>query len=158
MDDCPGVIEGAELSTQITGITQIPQIGQSIMDENYLYKDLTQKTIGSAMEVHRTLGPGFLEGVYEEALVYELEKAALAWERQKEFTIKYKDTILKKKLRVDLIVDGKVIVGNKATGQIAPIDEVQLVSYLKASGLQGGLIFNFGGRSLEFKRRVLTLR
>jgi GxxExxY protein len=127
------------------------------MDENYLYKDLTEKIIGIAMEVHRTLGPGFLEAVYEEALIYELEKAALTCERQKEFTIKYKDTILKKKLRVDLFVDGKVIIENKAAGQIVPIDEVQLVSYLKAAGLQVGLIFNFGGRSLEFKRRVSTL-
>ena len=126
------------------------------MEEKYLYQDLTEKVIGIAMEVHRTLGPGFLEAVYEEALIYELEKVNFACERQQEFTIKYKEIHLKKKLRADLVVDNKIIIENKAAREIAPIDEVQLVSYLKASGLQVGLIFNFGNRSLEFKRRVLT--
>ena len=126
-------------------------------DKTYLYAELTGKIIGIAMEVHRTLGPGFLEAVYEEAFVYEMEKAGLLCEKQKEFTIKYKDIVLKKKLRADLVVEKKIIIENKAVGQIVPIDEVQLVSYLKASGLQIGLIFNFGGKSLEFKRRVLTL-
>jgi len=126
------------------------------MEEKYLYQDLTEKIIGIAMEVHRTLGPGFLEGVFEEAFIYELENAGFACEKQKEFFIKYKDIVLKKRLRCDLVVEKKIIIENKATGQIDPIDEVQLVSYLKASGLQVGLIFNFGGKSLEFKRRVLT--
>lgn len=129
----------------------------SVMQENYLYQDLTEKIIGIAMEVHMTLGPGFLEGVYEEALIYELGKAGFTCERQKEFTIKYKEIILQKKLRADLVVDNKIIIENKAIGQIAPIDEVQLVSNLKASGLKVGLIFNFGNKSLEFKRKVLTL-
>ena len=126
------------------------------MTEEYLYQDLTEKIIGIAMEVHRTLGPGFLEAVYEEALIYELERAGFAYQRQKEFTIKYKEIHLKKKLRADLVVDNKVIIENKAVGEIAPIDEVQLVSYLKASKLQVGLIFNFGQKSLQFKRRILT--
>ena len=126
------------------------------MSKGYLYQDLTEKIIGIAMEVHRTLGPGFLEAVYEEALIYELEKAGFVCGRQKEFMIKYKDIILKKKLRADLVVDNKIIIENKATAQVAPIDEVQLVSYLKASGLKVGLIFNFGGKSLEFKRKILT--
>lgn len=126
------------------------------MHREYLYEDLTEKIIGIAMEVHRILGPGFLEAVYEEALIYDLENAGFLCEKQKEFTIRYKDTYLKKKLRSDLVVDNKIIIENKATGQIVPIDEVQLVSYLKASGLQVGLIFNFGSKSLEFKRRVLT--
>ena len=108
------------------------------------------------MGVHRTLGPGFLEGVYEEALIYELGKAGFTCERHKEFSIKYKDIILRKKLRADLVLDDKIIIENKAIGRIAPIDEVQLVSYLKASGLKLGLIFNFGSKSLEFKRRILS--
>jgi GxxExxY protein len=122
----------------------------------YLHKDLTGKIIGVAMEVHRILGSGFLEAVYEEALAYELEKAGIKCERQKEFTISYKETVLKKKLRVDLAVDGKVIVENKAASEIFEIDEVQLVSYLKASKFKVGLIFNFGQQSLQFKRRILT--
>jgi len=126
------------------------------MEKEYLYQDLTEKIIGIAMEVHRMLGPGFLEGVYEEAFIYELETTGLTCERQKEFTIPYKDITLKKKLRADLVVENKVIIENKATGEIAPIDEVQLVSYLKASGLKVGLLFNFGGKSLEFKRKIFT--
>ncbi|OEU69516.1 MAG: hypothetical protein BA863_14445 [Desulfovibrio sp. S3730MH75] len=126
------------------------------MRTNYLYEDLTGKIIGIAMEVHRTLGPGFLEAVYEEALIYELEKADFVCEKQKEFIIKYKEIVLNKKLRADLVVDNKIIIENKATSQIVPIDEVQLVSYLKASGLKVGLIFNFGNKSLEFKRRILS--
>ena len=59
------------------------------MNENYLHQELTQKIIGAAMEVHRTLGPGFLEAVYEEALIYELETAGFNCERQKEYTIQY---------------------------------------------------------------------
>ena len=126
------------------------------MTEKYLHKDLTEKIIGAAMEVHRQLGPGFLEAVYEEALIYELTKAGLVCEKQKEFVIPYKDIVLSRKLRCDLVVDGKVIVENKSIAEINPIDEVQLVSYLKASRLQVGLIFNFGQKSLQFKRRILT--
>ena len=126
------------------------------MNENYLHQELTQKIIGAAMEVHRTLGPGFLEAVYEEALIYELETAGFNCERQKEYTIQYKDIILKKSLRTDLVIENKVIIENKASEKILPIDEVQLVSYLKASGLQVGLILNFGSKSLEFKRKILT--
>ncbi len=126
------------------------------MNENYLHQELTQKIIGAAMEVHRTLGPGFLEAVYEEALIYELETAGFNCERQKEYTIQYKDIILKRSLRTDLVIETKVIIENKASEKILPIDEVQLVSYLKASGLQVGLILNFGSKSLEFKRKILT--
>ena len=126
------------------------------MTREYLHKDLTEKIIGAAMEVHRQLGPGFLEGVYEEALIYELTTAGLVCERQKEFVIHYKDIVLSKKLRCDLVVDGKVIVENKSIAETTPIDEVQLVSYLKASKLQVGLLFNFGRKSLQFKRRIQT--
>ena len=126
------------------------------MNENYLHQELTYKIIGAAMEVHRTLGPGFLEAVYEEALIYELETAGFNCERQKEYTIQYKDIILKKSLRTDLVIENKVIIENKASEKILPIDEVQLVSYLKASGLQVGLLLNFGAKSLQFKRKILT--
>ena len=126
------------------------------MTERYLYQELTEKIIGLAMEVHKQLGPGFLEGIYEEAFIYELTKAGLVCEKQKEFTIHYKGIVLAKKLRCDLVVEGKVIVENKSIAEIAPIDEVQLVSYLKASKLEVGLLFNFGKKSLQFKRRILT--
>jgi GxxExxY protein len=124
----------------------------------YLHRGLTEEIIGAAMEVHRQLGPGFLEGVYEEALIYELTTAGLVCEKQKEFIIRYKDVVLAKKLRCDLVVEGKVIVENKSVSEIGIIDEVQLVSYLKASKLQVGLLFNFGKKSLQFKRRILTMR
>ena len=89
-------------------------------------------------------------------MIYELEKAGFNCERQKEYAIQYKDIILKKSLRTDLVIENKVIIENKASEKILPIDEVQLVSYLKASGLQVGLILNFGSKSLEFKRKILT--
>lgn len=126
------------------------------MVAKYLHQDLTEKIIGIAMEVHRTLGPGFLEAVYEEAFVYELEKTGLKCERQREFQIRYKEITLRKKLRCDLVIEDKIIIENKAASEISPVDEVQLVSYLKASGLQIGLLFNFGNKSLEFKRRIAT--
>ncbi|RJR42355.1 MAG: GxxExxY protein, partial [Desulfobacteraceae bacterium] len=88
--------------------------------EEYLHKELTEKIIGAAMEVHRQLGPGFLEAIYEEALTIELTKAGLVWEKQREVEIVYKGTVLAKKLRCDLIVDCKIIVENKSTSDIIP--------------------------------------
>ena len=77
--------------------------------------------IGCAIEVHRQFGPGLLESVYEEAMCYELSKAGLRFERQQSVPIKYKDVLLATSLRLDLIVEGKVIVDNKAKSELTPI-------------------------------------
>ena len=125
------------------------------MGEKWLYKDLTQEVIGASMEVHRELGSGFLEYVYEEALCYELNLRKIPFERQKELDIYYKDLLIPRKYKPDLIVDDKVIVEIKATSGLTEIEEAQLLNYLKATKIRVGLLLNFGKKSLEVKRRIL---
>jgi len=125
------------------------------MNEKWLYKDLTQGIIGAAMEAHRELGSGFLEYVYEEALSYELNLREIYFERQKELGIYYKDLLIPKKYKPDLIVENKVIVEIKATSGLTEIEEAQLLNYLKATKMRVGLLLNFGKKSLEVKRRIL---
>ncbi|RCV66076.1 PD-(D/E)XK nuclease superfamily protein [Methanophagales archaeon] len=124
-------------------------------DEKWLYNDLTQEIIGAAMEVHRELGSGFLEYVYEEALCYELNLRKISFERQKELDIYYKELLIPRKYKPDLIVDDKVIVEIKATSGLTEIEEAQLLNYLKATKIRVGLLLNFGKKSLEVKRRIL---
>ena len=123
--------------------------------EKWLYKELTQEVIGAAMEVHRELGSGFLEYVYEEALCHELNLREISFERQKELDIYYKDLLIPQKYKPDLIVENKVIVELKATSGLTEIEEAQLLNYLKATKTRVGLLLNFGRKSLEVKRRVL---
>lgn len=123
-------------------------------ESKWLHKALTEKIIGAAMEVHRILGPGFLEYVYEEALCYELRLAGISYERQKEMDIYYKDHLIPRKYRSDLLVDKKVIVDIKATSGLTKNDEAQLLNYLKGTKMRVGLLLNFGKESLEVKRRI----
>ena len=124
-------------------------------NEKWLYRDLTQKIIGAAMEVHSELGSGFLEYVYEEALCYELKLREMHFERQKELDIYYKDLVIPRKYKPDLIVENKVIVEIKATSGLTEVEEAQLLNYLKATKMRVGLLLNFGRKSLEVKRRIL---
>jgi len=124
------------------------------MKEKWLYEKLTYDIIGAAMEVHRTLGPGFLEYVYEEALCYEFEQRDINFERQKELDIYYKDLLIPKKYKVDIVVEDKVIIELKATSGLTEIDEAQLINYLKATRKKIGLLLNFGKKELETKRRI----
>ena len=124
-------------------------------NEKWLYKDLTQEVIGAAMEVHRELGTGFLEYVYEEALCYELKLREIHFERQKELDIYYKDLLIPRKYKPDLIVENKVIVEIKATSGLTEVEEAQLLNYLKATKMRVGLLLNFGKKKLEMKRRIL---
>ncbi|NOR77106.1 MAG: precorrin-2 C(20)-methyltransferase [Methanophagales archaeon] len=136
--------------------TRLTQKGE-LRDTNgkWLYKDLTQEIIGAAMEVHRKLGSGFLEYVYEEALSYELNLKKVHFERQKELDIYYKDLLIPRKYKPDLMVDSKVIVEIKATSGLTEIEEAQLLNYLKATKMRVGLLLNFATKSLEVKRRIL---
>jgi GxxExxY protein len=120
-----------------------------------LYKDLTEKVIGAAMEVHKTLDSGFLEYIYQEALCYELRLRKIPFELQKELDIRYKDFLMPKKYTPDLLIEDSVIVEIKANSGLTDNDEAQLLNYLKASNKRVGLLINFGTRSLEFKRRIL---
>ncbi len=126
-----------------------------ITNEKWLYKDLTQKIIGAAMEVHRELGSGFLEYVYEEALCYELKLKEIHFERQKDLDIYYKNLLIPRRYKPDSVVKNKVIVEIKATQGLTEVDEAQLLNYLKATKLRIGLLLNFGKRSLEIKRKIL---
>ena len=125
------------------------------MNEKWLYKDLTQEIIGAAMEVHRELGSGFLEYVYEEAICYELNSRKIYFERQKELDIYYKDLIIPGKYKPDLMIENKVIVELKAKINLTEIDEAQLLNYLKATKIRVGLLLNFSKKSLEVKRRIM---
>ncbi len=116
------------------------------MDEN----SISQQVVTAAIEVHRTLGgPGLLESVYEEALVWELQHLGLLVERQKMLPIQYKLTKLATPLRVDLIVGGMVIVECKATVDYNQIFEAQALTYLRLSGLKLALVINFGERLVK---------
>ena len=119
-------------------------------------QELTQKIIGCAMKVHSTLGPGFLESVYQKALAHELGKAGLQVETEKPIAVTY-DGVPVGDFSADLLVE-KVIVELKANHSLAPINEVQLVNYLTATGIEVGLLLNFGGDRLEFKRKTRTYR
>ena len=125
------------------------------MNEEWLYMDLTNEIIGAAMEVHRELGSGFLEYVYEESLCYELNLREYSFDRQKELDIQYKDLLIARKYKPDLIVESKVIVEIKATSGLTKNEEAQLLNYLKATKMRVGLLLNFGTKSLEVKRRIL---
>ena len=118
-----------------------------------LYGELTQKIIGAAMEVHKILGPGFLESVYEESLAHELELRGVVFERQKVLAVHYK-SIMAGKFIADMVIDNKVLVELKAIRMLTKVDEAQLLNYLRATGIRVGLLFNFGAPSLEHWRRI----
>ena len=126
-----------------------------ITKNQYVASGITGDIIGSAMEVHRRLGPGFLESVYEEALAVELRLKKIKFERQKELPVYYRETIIKK-FTCDLLIEGQVIVELKAIKQLGEIDKIQVINYLKASGIEIGLLINFGSQSLEYKRLINT--
>jgi GxxExxY protein len=125
-------------------------------DKNkWLFKDLTENVIGAAMEVHNTLGSGFLEYVYQEALCYELKLRNIQFESQKDIDIWYKDMLIPKKYTPDLIIENNVIVELKASSALTDNDEAQLLNYLKATRKKIGLLLNFGTERLEIRRRIL---
>ena len=113
---------------------------------------LTESVIGCAMKVHRTLGPGFLESVYLNALAYELRRAGLAVELAQHIKVRYENVIVGDFV-ADLVVNDFLLCELKATTGLTKADEVQLVNYLVATNRDYGLLFNFGALSLQFKRK-----
>ena len=105
--------------------------------------EISDKIIGCAIEVHRILGPGLLESVYEDALCHELKLQGIQFIRQKPIPIPYKDIKLGTDLRLDLLVEGKVIVDLKAKEKLSKIDKPQLLTYLRLSEKRLGLLINF---------------
>jgi GxxExxY protein len=113
---------------------------------------LTQKIIGCAITVHKTLGPGFLESVYQKAFAHELEKAGLKFACEYPIQVNY-DGINVGEFAADMLVESRILIENKAVHLLVSAHEVQLVNYLTATGLDIGLLFNFGGDRLQFKRK-----
>lgn len=120
------------------------------------YKDITEKIIGASFEVHKFLGNGFQEVIYQRALAYEMSKSGLEFAREIEQDIFYKE--LEKPIgtrRADFVVESKVLVELKAIIQLEDVHLAQALNYLKAYKLEVGLLINFGSKSLTFKRIVL---
>ena len=120
-------------------------------------RELTQKIIGSAMKVHSALGPGFLESVYQKALTHELQKAGLKVECEKAIVVQYEGVVVGD-FSADMLVESRVMLELKANQALALANEVQLVNYLTATGIEIGLLLNFGSERLEFKRKTRTYR
>ena len=110
---------------------------------------VTEAVIGSAIEVHRALGPGLLESAYEACLAYELGRRGLRVERQKPVPLTYGSVRLDCGYRADLVVEDRVMVELKSVDRLEPIHEAQLLSYLKISGLSVGLLINFNVKMLK---------
>jgi GxxExxY protein len=121
------------------------------------YKDITEKIIGASFEVHKFLGNGFQEVIYQRALAHELAQCGLNFKREIEQEIFYKDLIEPiGKRRADFVVEEKILVEIKAIVQLEDAHLAQALNYLKAYKLEVGLLINFGSKSLTFKRLVLT--
>ncbi len=118
-------------------------------------KEEVYKIIGAAMEVHRELGNGFLEAVYQEALSLEFVEQNIPFEIEKEIEIYYKDLRMDKKYRADFFCYNKIIVEVKALSELTGNHESQLLNYLKATEERVGVLINFGTKSLQYKRMVL---
>ena len=127
--------------------------------EHITNNTLTEQIIGAAIQVHRELGPGLLESVYEICLCHELSVCGLKFERQKIIPITYKGIKLDSGYRLDLIVENKVIVEIKAVSTLLPVHEAQLLSYLKQVGGGIGLLINFNVKLLkQGLRRLIVSR
>ena len=127
-----------------------------IMGSNLKYRDITEKIIGAAFKVHKFLGNGFQEVIYQRALAYELYKTGLAFEREVEQDVYYKD--MPKPIgtrRADFVVEDKILVELKAIIEIEEVHWAQILNYLRAYRFEVGLLINFGGKSLDFKRLVV---
>lgn len=118
---------------------------------------LTEQIIGAAIQVHRELGPGLLESVYEACLCHELSLNGLKIERQKTAPISYKGIRLDAGYRLDMVVENKVIVEIKAVSELLPVHEAQLLSYLKQVGGGRGLLINFNVKLLKHGLRRLVV-
>jgi len=118
---------------------------------------MTYSIIGSAMTVHRELGNGFLEAVYQAALEREFQYQSVPYEREKQLPVFYRGEVIAQ-YKADFVCYGQVIVELKALQKLSGTEESQIIHYLKASGLHRGLLINFGTRSLEYKRFVFNLR
>ena len=124
------------------------------VNKQYLYSDLTDKIIRAAIEVHKQLGPGLVEKLYQRALKIELARDLIKAEREKKLELSYKGKEIGFD-RVDFDVEGKVLVEIKAVSELSDIHKAQMISYLKSSKRNIGLLLNFAKMRLEVKRIIL---
>ena len=127
------------------------------MEQELLYKKEVYQIIGAAIEVHKELGPGFLESVYEECMCIESKLKNIPYETQVKLSIHYKGGKIKKEFFADYIGFGKIIVELKCIPKLKKVEEAQIINYLKATGLKVGLLINFGSKGkLEWKRYIVN--
>jgi GxxExxY protein len=119
-------------------------------------ESVTERIIGAAIEVHRVLGPGLLESICEEALCHELGLRGIGCERQVGVDVVYKGVVIKGQ-RIDILVEGRVVVELKAVSSLPDVASAQVLSYLKATGLKTGLLLNFGAPRLVDGVKRLSL-
>lgn len=118
---------------------------------------ISQRVIGCALRVHTTLGPGFVESVYQNALACEFRKSAIPFSTEVRLRVRYGGEIVGEFV-ADMIVDDRLLIENKAVRALTPAHEVQVVNYLTATGIEIGLLFNFGAGRLQIRRKVRTYR
>jgi len=118
-----------------------------------IHEELSFQLMSAVFEVHNVLGPGFLEKVYENALLKEFNIRSIAVESQKEIAVSYKGSDVGN-YYADILVDGKIIIELKAVEKLSRLHEAQLLNYLKATGIRLGYLINMGGKSVEYKRLV----
>jgi GxxExxY protein len=123
----------------------------------YPHQDLTEKIIGAAIEVHRALGPGLLESIYQTCLAHEMTLRGLRFEKEKPLPVEYKGIRLESSYRLDFVVEGSVVVELKAVDSIHDVHKAQLLTYLKITGCKVGLLLNFNSAVLKngIERMVL---
>ncbi len=117
---------------------------------------LSDAVIAACMDVHTELGPGLLESMYEASLCEELERRQIPYERQKAITVIYKGKLLEQSYRIDLLVDGQLLLQIKALDELLPVHAAQIITYLRISGVDAGLLVNFNAVSLRHGLRRLS--
>ncbi len=125
------------------------------MDAANVMEELSGRVIGAAMRVHSTLGPGFTEAVYQNAMAIEMTLEGIPFEREVKLEVRYRGELVGQ-YRSDLMVAGVLILELKAVQTILPEHEVQVVNYLAATGLEQALLLNFGAKSLQIKKNFRT--
>ena len=125
--------------------------------EGGIHRELTEAVIGGAITVHRELGPGLLESVYEKCLAFELSDRGLSVTTQKEIPVRYKKLTFDCSFRADLIVENKVLLELKSIDQLSPIHTSQVITYLKLTGLRTGLLINFNVQTIKTGLKRISL-
>jgi len=132
---------------------QVTQLWEVVVKDGAPWRDLSRRIVQAALEVHDTLGPGFDDGVYREALAYELERRAIPFKRQSRVMVQYKGRVVGA-YRLDFVVDDKVVLELKTVLELSDTLKRQTLSHLRATGLRVGILVNFGASPIQYVRIV----